>query len=320
MNNREDLQAITKFRKSFNKSSLTTRNIKRNIEMYFIVFPTLLYFVIFCYGPMYGVQIAFKDFLPSKGILGSEWVGFKHFVKFFNGPYFWVLIRNTFIISIYSIAVGFPLPIILAVMLNYQKNMVFKKIVQTTSYAPHFISIVVVVSMLKLFASPTNGIINVIIKMSGGSAINFMAIPEYFRSIYVWSGIWQDIGWGAIIYIGALSMVSPELHEAAIVDGASVLKRIWHVDIPGIFPTMSIMFILSMGSILAVGFEKIYLMQNDLNASVSEVIATYVYKVGLIQTQYSFTSAVGLFNSLINFIILIIVNFLFRRTGKTSLF
>ena len=298
----------------------TCKTILREYQVYLLLLPTLVYFIIFCYAPMYGAQIAFRDFTPIKGITGSNWVGFKHFIRFFQNPYFAEILRNTFCISLYSIVAGFPLPIIFAIMLNYQRALWFKKCVQTISFAPHFISTVVIVGMLKLFTSPTSGVFNELIKLFGGQPVHFMAEPGMFYSIYVWSGIWQNFGWGAIIYIGALAGISPELHEAAIVDGASVLKRIWHIDIPGIAPTIITILIMNTGSILSVGYEKIYLMQNSLNSSMSEVISTYVYKQGLVKAQYSFSSAVGLFNSVVNFTFLLIVNAISRRVSETSLF
>lgn len=198
--------------------SRTLKTIVQEYQVYLLLLPTLAYFVIFCYAPMYGAQIAFKDFTPVKGILGSPWVGFKHFVRFFENPYFWEILRNTFFISLYSLVAGFPLPILFAIMLNYQKTLWFKKCVQTVSFAPHFISTVVIVGMLKLFTSPSSGVFNEIIKLFGGQPVHFLAEPGMFYSIYVWSGIWQNFGWGAIIYIGALAGINPELHEAAIVD------------------------------------------------------------------------------------------------------
>lgn len=295
-------------------------NLRKYGPIWLFLLPTLIYFLVFVYFPMYGAQIAFKDFIPVKGIQGSPWVGFKHFTRFFSSPYFSEILGNTLILSIYSLVVGFPLPIAFALMLNYQKNLKFKKIVQTASYAPHFISVVVVCGMILLFTSPSSGIINTLIKALGGEPIHFMGKAKYFRHIYVWTGIWQDLGWSAIIYIGALAGVSPELHEAAMVDGATIWQRIWHIDIPGILPTIIILLIMNAGSILGVGFEKTYLLQNDMNTKYSEVISTYVYKTGLSKAQYSYGSAIGLFNSTVNFLILTVVNSIANRVGSTSLF
>ncbi len=312
-----------------NKMNLTARQkkkrnilklIKRNWEVYLLVLPTVIHYIIFDYFPMYGAQIAFKDFIPVKGIFGSEWVGLKHFMRFFQSHYFTEVVWNTFALSLYSLLAGFPLPIILALFLNYQKNLRFKRIAQTISYAPHFISTVVIVGMIKIFTSPLSGILNIMIVKLGGEAKHFMGYPEYFRHLYIWSGIWQNVGWSSILYIGALSAISIELHEAAIVDGADIWRRIWHIDLPGIAPTIIILLILRTGGLLSVGYEKVYLMQNPLNTSVSEVISTYSYKMGLLQSHYSFASAVGLFNSVINFIFLVTVNFISRKVSETSLF
>ncbi|MCU6792535.1 ABC transporter permease subunit [Paenibacillus sp. WQ 127069] len=293
--------------------------IWRNYQLYLFLLPTLIYFFIFSYIPMYGVTIAFKEFKPHLGILGSPWVGFEHFERFFRSDQFWSLIQNTLGLSIYQLAAGFPLPIILAILLNYAKFHRLKKTVQTMTYVPHFISTVVLVGMMSVLLSPQLGIVNVIIKSLGSDPVLFMADEDWFRSVYVWSGVWQNAGWGTIIYLAALAGIDPGLHEAAIVDGASKLRRIWHVDLPGIAPTIMILLILNMGSIMAVGFEKTFLMQNALNLATSEVISTYVYKVGLLSSQYSFAATVGLFNSVINFMLLIIVNRTAKAFGQNSL-
>ncbi|NLD88384.1 MAG: sugar ABC transporter permease [Clostridiales bacterium] len=296
------------------------KEIKKNWQVYVMLIPLTAFYIVFYLMPLYGVQIAFRNFSPSKGIWGSDWVGLDNFKKFFYSPYFKLVIKNTFLISIYNLAVGIPLPIILALIINHERNAGFKRVVQTISYAPHFISTVVIVGMLKMFLSPYNGIVSIIVNALGGTAQNYMAKPELFRHLYVWSGVWQNLGFSAIIYIAALTAVSPELHEAAVIDGANVLKRIWHIDIPGILPTVVIMTILSIGSILSVGYEKVYLMQNDLNGDVSEVISTYVYKQGLLSAKYSYASAAGLFNSVVNFTMLVIANYISGKLGETSLF
>ena len=288
-------------------------------QYYILLLPALAYFVIFCYGPMYGAQIAFSNFIANKGIWGSPWVGFDHFIRFFNGPYFWDLIRNTLVISVYSLIAGFPFPIILALSLNELKNGAFKKTVQTITYAPYFISTVVMCGMIIAFLNPSTGIINKFITTLGGEAIPFLSKENMFPSIYVWSGVWQGTGWGSVVYIAALSGVSPELLEAATLDGASRMQKIWYVNIPAIFPTMVIMLILNCGNLLSVGYEKIYLLQNPLNTATSEVISTYVYKTGLISAQYSFSTAVGLFNSFVNLILLVLVNGIARKLNETSL-
>lgn len=293
--------------------------IRRNWDLYLLIAPVVLYFLIFKYWPMYGVQIAFKDFIATKGITGSPWVGFKHFKRFFRSFQFESLIKNTVGISVYQLAVGFPIPIIFALMLNEVRNKKLKKSIQTITYAPHFLSTVVLVGMMTALLSPKNGIVNQFIKTLGGEPVYFMAEPEWFKSVYVWSGIWQNVGWNSIIYMAALAGIDPQLYEAAVVDGASKWDRMVHVTIPGILPTAITLLILNTGKIMNVGFEKVFLMQNDLNLTSSEVISTYVYKSGLVGAEYSFSAAVGLFNSIINFILLITVNKISSKTTETSL-
>lgn len=295
------------------------RLIRKNWDLYFLLVPVIAYYIIFHYIPMYGVQIAFKDFISSKGITDSPWVGFKHFERFFNSYYFERLIRNTLEIGLYELLVGFPVPILLALLINEVSSKRFRKTVQTVTYAPHFLSTVVLVGMLFIFLDPKTGFLNMFITMFGGDSVSFMTEPGWFKTIYVFSGVWQQMGWSSIIYLAALTGIDPQLHEAAKVDGASRLKRIWHINIPGIMPTIIILLIMNVGSIMAVGFEKVFLMQNELNRESSDVIATYVYRSGIIGAQYSFSAAVGLFNSIINFILLVSVNFIARRVGQTSL-
>ena len=268
---------------------------------------------------MYGVQIAFKDFIVTKGITGSPWVGFAHFERFFNSYYFWRLIKNTLGLGLYELLVGFPIPILLALMLNEVKNKFFKRFVQTVTYAPHFLSTVVLVGMLFIFLSPRTGLVNQLIVAFGGEPVPFMVRPEWFKTLYVFSGIWQQMGWSSIIYFAALSGIDPQLHEAATVDGAGRLRRIWHINLPCIMPTIVILLILNTGSILSIGFEKVYLMQNAMNMESSDVISTYVYRSGILGAQYSFSAAVGLFNSVVNAIMLVVVNYMARRVGETSL-
>lgn len=292
--------------------------VMKNWQLYVLLSPVILYFLVFHYFPLYGLQIAFKDFIASKGILGSPWVGFKHFERFFDSYYFWRLIKNTIGIGVFTLVVSFPVPIILALLLNEVKSLKYKKFVQTVIYAPHFLSTVVVVGMLLLFLK-TDGMINQIIKLFGGTPIDFISEPSWFKSLYVFSDVWQTMGWSSIIYIAALAAVDPAQHEAAMIDGASRLQRIFHINIPAIMPTIVILFILNAGSVMAVGFEKVYLMQNDLNMSTSDVISTFVYRSGILEAQYSFSAAVGLFNSLINFIMLIMVNQIAKKVNETSL-
>ncbi|MGO4936299.1 ABC transporter permease [Fundicoccus sp. Sow4_H7] len=302
------------------QSQSIIKQIFTSWQLYALIFPAFAYFVIFHYVPMYGVQIAFKDYMPSLGIWGSPWVGFKHFEKFFDSYYFWDLINNTLGISIYSLIVGFPLPIILALALNEVDYEPFKKLVQTVTYAPNFISTVVIVGMIISFLSPSTGIINHILRFFGGTGHNFMEDPRWFKTIYVFSGVWQGTGWGTIIYLAALSGVDPQLHESATIDGASRIQRLWHINLPVLIPTMIIILIMNFGGLMSVGFEKVLLMQNPLNMPSSNIIATFTYQQGLLQAQYSYAAAVGLFNSVINSILLIFVNWLSRRYSEVSLF
>ncbi|WP_334078165.1 ABC transporter permease [Paenibacillus sanfengchensis] len=292
---------------------------RRNIALYVIISPAVLYFIIWHYLPMYGVQIAFKDFMPALGINGSPWVGFEHFERFFNAYYFWNILRNTLGISIYGLLISIPAPIILALMFNELRSKGFRTVAQTISYAPHFISVVVAVGILFFFISPNQGVINSLILWFGGSSRDFLADPGSFWHLFVWSGLWQSIGWSSLLYTAAMSGISPDQYEAAYMDGANKFQRIWHVTLPGIMPTIVILSILSLGGIMNVGFEKVLLMQSDLNLQTSEVISTYMYKSGILNAQYSFSAAVGLFNNIINFMLLISFNAIAKRAGQTSL-
>ena len=296
------------------------RGIIKNWQLYLFVLTAVIYILVYCYSPMYGLQIAFKDFRVSAGISGSKWVGMKHFRKFLSTPSFIQLIRNTLVLSLYSLVLGFPMPILFALISNELKEGRFKRIVQTISYAPHFISTVVMVSMITMFLDASNGIINKLLGYLGVGPFAFMTTASWFPSIYVISGIWQNLGWSAIIYFAALSGIDPSLHEAAMIDGASRLQRIWFVNLPGIMPTITVMLILQAGNIMSIGFEKVYLMQNALNSETSEIISTFVYKMGLQYNQYSYSSAIGMFNSVINFILLVTVNMTAKRLDGTSLF
>jgi putative aldouronate transport system permease protein len=294
------------------------RQIAANWELYLFILPTLIYFLVFKYYPMYGAQIAFKNFNPALGIWGSPWVGFQQFTRFFNSFEFWPILRNTLSLSVYSLVVTFPLPIILAMMLNQLNLPGFKRFVQTVIYAPTFISTVVLVGVLFVFLSPT-GLVNNLIANAGGQKTLFMARPEWFPSLYVWSGAWQGTGFATIVYLAALTGIDPSLHEAAIMDGANKFQRILHIDLPGIMPTIIILLILAVGNIMNVGFEKVLLMQTPLNMPTSQVIQTYVYQAGLLKAQYSFSAAVGLFNSVINLALLVAVNRFAKRISETSL-
>jgi len=298
------------------KKELTSR-----YQLYLLVLLPLVYIVLFHYVPIYGLQIAFKDFIATKGISGSPWVGLKHFENFFNSPSFETVIRNTLFLTVYGLAVGFPIPIILALAFNITLRTMFKKSVQMITYAPHFISVVVLVGMLYQFLSPKFGVVNQIIGYFGGDPVLFMGSEQWFRHIYVWSEVWQNMGWNTILYISVLANVDWEQHEAAIMDGASRFKRVLYVDLPVLIPVAVILLILNTGYIMSVGFEKVYLMQNPTNLATSEVISTYLYKLSFLSSlpNYSYSTAIGFFNSIINFLILLIVNGLAKRFGNTSL-
>ncbi|WP_218095368.1 ABC transporter permease subunit [Paenibacillus solanacearum] len=293
-------------------------DIRRNKLLYAMLLPVLLYYAVFHYAPMYGAMIAFKDFSPRLGIWGSEWVGFEHFETFFTGAYFWRTIKNTILISLYELIFGFPAPIMLALLLNEVKNAAFKRTVQTVTYMPHFISLVVICGIVKDFTS-SEGVINDVIAFFGGQRTTFLLEPELFRSVYVSSGIWQHIGWGTIIYLAALTGIDPEQYEAARIDGAGRWKQMVNVTIPGIMPTIVILLILDIGRMMNVGFEKIILLYNPGTYETADVVSSYVYRVGLQDFNYSFSSAVGLFNSAVNFTLLVLSNWLSRKWNDTSL-
>lgn len=294
------------------------RDLFINKSLYLLVLPVVIFYIIFHYKPMYGAIIAFKQYAPAKGVLGSPWVGFDHFVRFFSSHSFWRIFRNTFLISFYSLLFGFPAPIILALLLNELKNEKFKRTVQTISYLPHFISLVVVAGMIKDF-TVTDGIINDFIELFGGERVPILQKAELFRPVYIISGIWQEIGWGSIIYLAALSGISQELYEAAMIDGAGRFKQVIHVTIPGIAPTIIIMLILRIGQLMNVGYEKIILLYNPSTYETADVISSYVYRVGLLEFSWSYSAAVGLFNSVVNFILVIAANWVSRRVTETSL-
>lgn len=297
----------------------TCKKMKRYYQLYLLLLPALIYFIIFRYGPMYGLQIAFKDYVATKGFWGSPFVGLKHFERFFSSPDFVMILKNTVMLSVGSILINFPMAIIVALMLHQVTCTRYKKAVQTIIYAPHFISMVVLVGMITLFLSSSSGIINKIIEAFGGEAIFFMAEPGWFKPVYILSETWQNTGWGTVIYLAALSSVSPELYEAAEMDGANKWQKMWHIDFPGILPTAVIQLILTTGNILSIGYEKVFLMQNALNRTASEVISTYEYKQGLQNAQYSYSAAIGLFNAVINLAILLSVNKFAQKVSDTSL-
>ena len=309
---------ITAKKESFGARLL--KNMRKNWILYLMITPVLLYYIIFSYVPMYGVLLAFKDYKIKLGILGSPWVGFEHFQRFFSAYNFKHLLMNTVGLSVYGMIAGFPIPIIFALMLNYLRHHKLKKAVQMVSYAPYFISTVVICGMISIFMSQDSGIFNVIRGFFGMEPVDFLAKPEWFKHIYVWSGIWQGMGWSSIIYISALAGVDYEMHEAAIVDGATKIQRMIHIDLPSIKPTILMLFILQMGGLLGVGFEKVYLLQNSLNRSAASVISTYVYEVGLVNSDYGYSTAVGLFNSVISLVLVVTANQLSKKFAGESLF
>lgn len=300
----------------------TWKRISRNGGLYLLLLPSLVLLILFAYKPMYGVVIAFKNYKNSLGILGSPWAEplFKNFQRFFNSYQCEATIRNTLRLSLYSLAVGFPIPIILALMINQITAMRFRRTFQTILYLPHFISTVVMVGLLLIWLSPSSGLVGAFYRLLGKDAPNVMTSASGFPSIYVWSDVWQHSGWDSIVFLAALSSIDPTLYEAAMVDGATRWQKMRYIDLPLLMSTACIMLILRAGNLMNVGFEKVFLMQNDLNMSTSEIIATYVYKMGLRNSQYAVSTAVNLFNNLVNFVLLLLVNCVTRKLGETSLF
>lgn len=296
-------------------------DLKSNWQLYVMVLLPLIWIIMFRYMPMYGMQIAFKNYLPTQGIIGSEWVGFKHFVRFLKSSQFLMITKNTLAISVYSIVLTVTLPIVLAIGLNYIRHNRFKKTVQMMSYLPHFISVVIIVSMLNLMFNTQSGIINNLIFLLTGEKINILGLSKYFRHLFVWSGVWQSNGWNSVLYIAALAGVDPQLHEAAKIDGANKWKRICHVDLPSIMPTIAIMTIMSIGSILSVSFDKVFLMQNTTNLKISEVFSTYEYKTGVGGgvANYSYSSAIGLMASSVTFVLIVAANKISKKLSDTGL-
>lgn len=295
-------------------------NLKKNWQLWLLLLPSLIYVAVFCYQPMYGALIAFKDFNPRLGIMGSPWAGLKYFKQFFQTSIFSKTLFNTILLSTYNLLWSFPIPILFALLLNQVKHRRFKAFIQTVTYAPNFISVVVLVGMVTLFLAPGSGFLTGILGKLGAKDSLYLVRPEYFRTLYIASGIWQNMGFSSIIFLAALTGVSPELHESAMMDGAGIVKRIWHIDLPAIMPTIVIMLIMAIGNILSIGYEKVYLLQNGMNLEVSEIISTYVFKTGIRSAQYSFATAVGLFNSVINLILLLAANLIAKKTTETSLF
>ncbi|WP_241158368.1 ABC transporter permease [Cohnella candidum] len=296
------------------------KNIRNNYELYFLILFPVAYFAIFKYWPMYGVQIAFKDFSASQGIWGSPWIGFDNFQRFFDSYNFTEIIRNTVYLSLLNLAIAFPVPIAVAVFLNQLRREKLKRFIQTTIYAPYFISTVVLVGMMFVFLSPSSGLVNQIIRLFGGQPVLFMGESGWFRPLYILSTVWQETGFASVVYLAALTGIDPHLHEAAVVDGASKWQRIRNIDLPGIAPTIVVLFILAVGNLMNVGFEKAFLMQTDLNVDVSEIIPTYVYKIGIQRAEYSFSAAIGLFNAVINLVLLLFVNKAAKKISGNGLF
>ncbi len=303
------------------KPKLTTRignDLKKNGLLYIMLLPIVVFFLIFHYQPMYGAQIAFKNFSPGLGIEGSPWIGFKHFISFFESRHFERVVRNTLLINLKDLVFGFPAPILLALMINEVNNRFFKKTVQTLSYMPHFVSQVVLCGLIFEFSS-LGGLFNDLRSMFGLDAIAFLQKPELFQGVYVASGIWQGVGWGSIVYLSALTSIDQEQYESALIDGASKLKQVWYITLPNLLPTIMIMLILRIGQMMNIGVEKVMLLYNPLTYETADVISTFVYRRGILEASFSFSSAVGLFNSVINFVLLLTVNFISKKATQTSL-
>lgn len=293
--------------------------IKRSSQLYLLLLIPVAYVILFCYVPMYGATLAFKDFNPAAGIMGSDWAGLKHFIRFFHSPSCWNIIKNTFVLSVLNLVISLPFPIILAISLNECKNKFVNKTVQMVTYAPYFISTVIMVALLMQWSSVNGGLFNNVLGLFGIDPVNLFGDAKFFRPTYILSNIWQFTGFNSIIYLAALSSVDVSMYEAAKVDGASKLQKIWYIDLPSILPTIIILLILNAGQIMNLGFDKVYLMQNQLNMQVSEIIATYTYKVGLLELDFSYSTAIGLLNSVVNVILLFSVNLLSRKVSENSL-
>lgn len=295
--------------------------LKKDWQLWAMILPALAYIIIFCYVPMYGIQLAFRKYDFSKGLTGGDWVGFKYFIQYFESPMFWTTLRNTFVISFFTLVCGFPAPILLALVVNSLRQKKLRRVVQTAVYMPYFISTVVMVAILQILLSPSTGVVSNLLKSLHiiPQSINLLGTPSAFVPVYVLSGIWQSAGWNSIIFIAALASVDGQLYDAAKVDGANRWQQVIHVELPAIVPTIVILLIMNIGRVLSVGFEKVFLMQNDLNLSVSEVISTYVFNIGVQSGQFSFGSAVGLFNTVINFAFLMIANMVSKKAADISL-
>lgn len=306
------------------KNKTLVRNIYNSRGLYLLLLPAFLYFLVFHYYPMLGIQIAFKSYFASKGIWGSPWVGLKHFRQFFSSYYFPITLRNTLLLRVYNLLAGFPLPIIIALLLNSLRQEKVKKLYQTTFYAPNFISNVVMASMVFIFLSPSSGVFNKIIEIFGGDPVFFMARPDLFPHILIIANLWQFTGFNCIIYLGVLTGVDPSIHESAMIDGANRWQRLLHIDFPTLVPTAILLLILEFGRLMSIGFDRLYLLQTPLNLSIAEVIPTYVYKVGVLGTgampRYSLATAIGVFQSFVNLVLIISVNAIAKRYSEHSLF
>ena len=294
------------------------KGIRRSSWLYLIFAIPFLYYIIFHYAPLYGIILAFKDFQIMKGIMGSPWAGFTHFQKFIFEPYFWKLVRNTLLISVYSLLWGFPVPIILAIFINEVRGKKFKKFIQNVSYLPHFISTVVVCGMIVNILS-TDGLFDQLIRLFGSTPEKWLMEPRYFRTIYVVSGIWQSSGWTSIIYLAALSMVDEQLYEAALIDGANKGQRIWYITLPSLMPTISVMLLMNLGRLMSVGYEKVLLLYTGATYETADIISTYVYRRGILQADFSYSIAVGTFQMIISMILIVSSNFISRKLSETSL-
>jgi putative aldouronate transport system permease protein len=299
-------------------SKTLKRDMQRNWSLYVLAVPVIVYFVLFSYKPMYGALIAFKNYSPGRGFIGSDWVGFQHFIRYFNSPYFFRLIKNTFLISFYGLIFGFPAPIILALLLNEVRHSAYKRSIQTITYLPHFVSMIVICGMITDFSLST-GLFNDFVSFFGGQRLPLLQQPNLYRPIYIASDIWQHVGWGTIIYLSALSAIDPQLYEAAMIDGAGRFRQLLNVTLPSITPTIVILLILRIGHLLSVGYEKTLLLYNPATYETADIISTYVYRVGLLEQNWSYSTAIGLFNSFINFTLLLVANKISRKVSDTSL-
>lgn len=317
----KECEAMTTAKIQHKRESLGTRflrNIKQHPWFYVMILPCIAYFIVFHYAPMYGVIIAFQDYKPFKGISGSAWVGLKHFSDFINGPFFWRLIRNTLSINIGMLVFGFPLPIVFALLLNEVRATGFKRVVQTITYMPHFVSSVVVCGLMVIFCR-SDGMLTYVLKFLGFPESNLLTYKQYFQGLYIGMNIWQELGWDSIIYFAALTSIDVSLYEAARVDGAGRWRQMWHITLPGIAPTVVILLILRIGNLMSLGWDRIYLLYNDMVMETADVISTYVYRTGMLQVQYSYATAVGLMNSIVNIILLFSANYISRKVTDSSL-